>query len=90
MTSPGRVATTVGREILSGDLNVFFDETGAEVDAHSGLAWVATERIPASGEETAYAAIQNGKDVVLINIEADVTIGRILKKKAAAAGVPAA
>lgn len=45
---------------------------------------------PASGAETAYAAIQNGKDVVLINIEADVTIGRILKKKAAAAGVPAA
>jgi len=47
----GRVATTVGREILSGDLNVFFDETGAEVEAHTGLAWVAAERIPATDEE---------------------------------------
>ncbi|MCO5187028.1 MAG: hypothetical protein M9928_23810 [Anaerolineae bacterium] len=42
---------------------------------------------PASGAETAYQAIQHGKDVVLINIEADVTVGRILKKLAADAGV---
>ena len=42
---------------------------------------------PASGAEMAFAGIENGKDVVLINIEADVTVGRILKKKAAAAGV---
>ena len=42
---------------------------------------------PASGAETAYAAIQHGKDVVLINIEADVTVGRMLKKLAADAGV---
>ena len=48
----GRVAATVGREILSGDLNVFFDESGTEVDSHSGLAWVAAERIPGSDEET--------------------------------------
>jgi predicted homoserine dehydrogenase-like protein len=42
---------------------------------------------PTSGAEVAYSAIQHGKDVVLINIEADVTVGRILKKKAAQAGV---
>jgi len=37
---------------------------------------------PEIGAETALAAIKNGKDVVLINIEADVTVGRILKKMA--------
>jgi len=42
---------------------------------------------PASGAETAYACIQYGKDIVLVNIEADVTVGRILKKLAAQAGV---
>jgi predicted homoserine dehydrogenase-like protein len=42
---------------------------------------------PATGAETAYAGIQHGKDVVLVNIEADVTVGRALKKKARDAGV---
>lgn len=42
---------------------------------------------PASGADTAYSCIQNGKDVVMVNIEADVTVGRILKKKADEAGV---
>jgi predicted homoserine dehydrogenase-like protein len=42
---------------------------------------------PASGAETAYAGIQNGKDVVLINIEADVTVGRVLKKLASDKGI---
>ena len=48
----GRVATTVGREILSGDLNVFFDEIDADAEAHTGFAWVAAEGMPATGEET--------------------------------------
>ena len=42
---------------------------------------------PATGAETAYACIQNGKDIVLVNIEADVTVGRILHKLAREAGV---
>jgi predicted homoserine dehydrogenase-like protein len=42
---------------------------------------------PAIGAEVAEACIQNGKDVVLINIEADVTVGHILKKMAQDAGV---
>ncbi len=42
---------------------------------------------PEIGAEVAFACIQHGKDVVLINIEADVTVGRILKKLAAEAGV---
>lgn len=42
---------------------------------------------PAIGAEVANSCIKYGKDVVLINIEADVTVGRILKKLAAEAGV---
>jgi predicted homoserine dehydrogenase-like protein len=42
---------------------------------------------PGSGAETAAACIQNGKDVVLVNIEADVTVGRELKRLADRAGV---
>lgn len=37
---------------------------------------------PAIGAETAFASIQHGKDIVLVNIEADVTVGRILHKMA--------
>ena len=35
---------------------------------------------PASGAETAYSCIQYHKDVVMVNIEADVTVGRISKE----------
>ncbi|GAB4475240.1 MAG: NAD(P)H-dependent oxidoreductase [Anaerolineae bacterium] len=42
---------------------------------------------PALGAEVAYACIQHGKDVVLINIEADVTVGRMLNRLAGEAGV---
>jgi predicted homoserine dehydrogenase-like protein len=42
---------------------------------------------PAIGAETAWSCIQNRKDVVLVNIEADVTVGRILKRLADQAGI---
>ncbi|MCJ7735566.1 MAG: hypothetical protein MUP11_13585 [Anaerolineales bacterium] len=42
---------------------------------------------PAIGADVADSCIQHDKDVVLVNIEADVTVGHILKKKAAGAGV---
>jgi predicted homoserine dehydrogenase-like protein len=42
---------------------------------------------PAIGAETAHACIQHGKDVVMVNIEADVTVGCILNKLAREAGV---
>ncbi|MEI8132144.1 MAG: hypothetical protein WCG34_06900 [Leptolinea sp.] len=42
---------------------------------------------PFSGAETAFACIENHKDVVMVNIEADVTVGRVLKKLADEAGI---
>lgn len=52
------------------------------VDIVTDVSWS-----PAIGAETAYACIQYGKDVVLVNIEADVTVGRMLHKLAKEAGV---
>jgi predicted homoserine dehydrogenase-like protein len=42
---------------------------------------------PAIGAITADSCIKNGKNIVMVNIEADVTIGRILKKLAKEAGI---
>ncbi len=42
---------------------------------------------PAIGAETAWSCIQNAKNVVLVNIEADVTVGRVLKHLADKAGI---
>jgi predicted homoserine dehydrogenase-like protein len=42
---------------------------------------------PALGAETALSCIEHGKPVVLVNIEADVTVGRQLKRLADKAGV---
>ncbi len=42
---------------------------------------------PASGAETALSCIRHHKDVVMVNIEADVTVGRIFKKMAEKEGV---
>ncbi len=42
---------------------------------------------PSIGAETAHACIQHGRDVVMVNIEADVTVGRVLNKLAQDAGV---
>ena len=43
--------------------------------------------VPAVGARMAYSAIQNGKHVVMVNVEADVTVGPILSQMADSAGV---
>lgn len=43
--------------------------------------------IPAVGARHAYEAISNRKHVVMVNVEADVTVGAILRRHADAAGV---
>ncbi len=42
---------------------------------------------PNTGAEIALEAFRNGKHVVMLNVEADITIGRYLKREAARAGV---
>lgn len=69
-----------GKRVITGalDLPAQLDDVDIVTDA----TWS-----PAAGAEVAQSCIDYGKDVVLINIEADVTVGRILKKKAKEAHV---
>jgi predicted homoserine dehydrogenase-like protein len=65
-----------GKTVVTGDYSF-----ASQLDSVDMITDVSPS--PATGAETAYAGINNGKDVVLVNIEADVTVGRILKKLAA-------
>jgi predicted homoserine dehydrogenase-like protein len=77
---PAMDALRAGRRVVTGDYTL-----AAQLDAVDIVADVTPS--PAIGAETAYACIQHGKDVVMVNIEADVTVGRILNKLAREAGV---
>ncbi len=69
-----------GRRVVTADPRILAQVEALDIVTDS--TWS-----PAIGAEVADACIKNGKDVVLVNIEADVTVGHILKKKAAEAGV---
>ncbi len=77
---PAMDALRAGKRVVTGDYRL-----AAQLEAVD-IVCDATPS-PAIGAETAYACIQHGKDVVMINIEADVTVGRILKKLAREADV---
>jgi len=73
-------ALRAGKRVISGSYRL-----AAQLEDVDIVADVTPS--PASGAETADACIQYGKDVVMVNIEADVTVGHILKRKAAQAGI---
>lgn len=79
-SSPAMDALRAGKRVITGDWAL-----AAQLEAVDIVVDVTPS--PAIGAETAYACIQHGKDVVLVNIEADVTVGRILSKLAQEAGV---
>lgn len=81
-SQPGHAmdALRAGRRVVTGSYTL-----AAQLEAVDIVTDVTPS--PAIGAETAYACIQHGKDVVLVNIEADVTVGRILNKMAQQAGV---
>ncbi|CAM5775177.1 homoserine dehydrogenase [Labrys miyagiensis] len=69
----GRIAITTDLEALAGAgrIEVIIDATGH----------------PESGAIVAEAAIRHGKHIVMLNVEADITIGRHFKAEAGKAGV---
>jgi len=69
----GRIALTEDFDVLcgAGRIDVVIDATGN----------------PEIGTRIALAAMKNGKHVVMLNVEADITIGRFLKQEARRAGV---
>jgi predicted homoserine dehydrogenase-like protein len=81
-SAPGAAmdAIRAGKRVITGDLALLAQVEA--VDVVTDATWS-----PAIGAEVAHAAITHGKDMVLINIEADVTVGHILKRLAREAGV---
>jgi predicted homoserine dehydrogenase-like protein len=81
-SAPGAAmdALRAGKRVVSGDYTL-----AAQLEIVDVVTDVTPS--PITGAETAYAGIRHGKDVVLINIEADVTVGPILKRLAREAGV---
>lgn len=77
---PAMDALRRGKHVITGSYRL-----AAQLEAIDIVADVTP--YPASGAETALSCIEHGKDVVMVNIEADVTVGRILKQKAHQAGV---
>ena len=77
---PAMDALRAGKRVVTGSYTL-----AAQLDAIDIVVDVTPS--PAIGAETAYACIQHGKDVVMVNIEADVTVGRILSRLARRAGV---
>jgi len=77
---PAMDALRAGKRVITGSYSL-----AAQLEAVDIVTDVTPS--PSIGAETAYACIQHGKDVVLVNIEADVTVGRILKRMARNAGV---
>jgi predicted homoserine dehydrogenase-like protein len=77
---PAADALRAGKRVVTGAYGLAAQLD--DVDIITDVTWS-----PAIGAETAAAAIAHGKDIVLINIEADVTVGHILNRKAQEAGV---
>lgn len=80
--SPGKAqdALVHGHTVVTPSLDLAVAMNGVDV-------FTDVTPSPASGAATALAAIEAGRDVVLINIEADVTVGAELKRRAQEAGV---
>jgi predicted homoserine dehydrogenase-like protein len=80
--SAGQAEGALGRE-----RRVITSDYGLAAELESIDIVVDATPSPSVGAETAYACLRHGKDVVLVNIEADVTVGRILSRMAREAGV---
>jgi predicted homoserine dehydrogenase-like protein len=77
---PATDALRAGKRVVTGSYALASQLE--DIDIVTDVTWS-----PAIGAQTALACIEHGKDVVLINIEADVTVGHILHQKAQEANV---
>ncbi|MDX1413944.1 MAG: hypothetical protein R3293_07115 [Candidatus Promineifilaceae bacterium] len=77
---PAMDILNAGKRVVTGDYGLAAQLDGIDIVTDVTFS-------PAIGAETAAACIKYGKDIVLINIEADVTVGHILHKKAQEANV---
>lgn len=73
-------ASEAGRTVITRDARMLASMTAVE-------AVVDATGVPEVGARAAHTAIGMGKHVVMLNVEADITVGRMLKRMADEAGV---
>jgi predicted homoserine dehydrogenase-like protein len=81
-----KTAADIDRAIGRGQLAITDDLTSLVAAGHIDVVIDATGN-PNTGTMLALDAIHHGKHVVMLNVEADITIGRHLKAQARSAGV---
>jgi predicted homoserine dehydrogenase-like protein len=81
-----KTAADIDRAIGRGQLAITDDLTSLVAAGHIDVVIDATGN-PNTGTTLALDAIHHGKHVVMLNVEADITIGRHLKAQAQSAGV---
>ena len=79
-------AAEIDRAIESGEVALTEDYKALCASGHVDVVIDATGN-PNVGTLIALEAFRNGKHVVMLNVEADITIGRFLREEAAKAGV---
>ena len=81
------VCTAVGWEPERMACTRFIDDGGALIASDEVDVVVEATGHPAAGVTHARRAVREGKDIVMVNVEADVLAGPLLAREAAAAGI---
>lgn len=79
-TSEADAAIKQGKYVITEDFNVITKSLPIDVV-------IDLTGVPDAGARIAFDSIYNGKNIVMLNVETDVTVGPLLKKMADSAGV---
>lgn len=82
-----RVTTSTVQEAVTSGLTTVTDDSRELLENDQIEVILEITGNPAAGVRHALSAIENGKHIVMVNVEADVLAGPLLKEKADAAGV---
>ncbi len=82
-----RISATSSAKALAQDSTWITDDSEALINAGGLDVVIEATGVPEAGIRHALSAFQRGRHVVMVNVEADVLVGPLLKQKADAAGV---
>lgn len=85
--SEDRISATSSAKALAQGSTWITDDSEALINAGGLDVVIEATGVPEAGIRHALSAFQRGRHVVMVNVEADVLVGPLLKQKADAAGV---
>jgi predicted homoserine dehydrogenase-like protein len=85
--APERLAAKSWSEAVQNGTTYVGDDASAMIATPGLDVVVEATGIPAAGIRHALAAIEHGRHIIMVNVEADVLVGPLLAEKAAKAGV---